>query len=205
MVFVLDSIGYQTPRHVVRPFITSESIFFGNCEDQRRPLQKRDSVGSSILTRTAIMKLLFATDLHEPLAITEYIQVLAEALAAELFVIHVHVPTASTPLAVDPMSGFGEIAYTMYDPTTAHYQEEAENSAFQSFLSERFTRPIRPAILPGDPARVILANADSIGADIIVLSKRHHKSVERFLMGSVTKMVARESTRPVLLLPIKSY
>jgi len=150
------------------------------------------------------MKLLFATDLREPVAITEYIQILAEALEADLFVIHVHVPTASTPLAVDPMSGFGEIAYTMFDPTTARYQEEAEKSAFQAFLGERFSRPIRPAILPGDPARVILSNADSIGADIIVLSKRHHKTVERLLMGSVTKVVARESTRPVLLLPIDS-
>jgi nucleotide-binding universal stress UspA family protein len=148
------------------------------------------------------MNILFATDLHEPADVTDYVQKLSESLSADLYVLHVHVPTTSTPLAVDPLSGFGEIAYTMYDPTTAQYLEEADNTAFQSFLAERFSSPVRPAILEGDPAQIILSNAADVKADLIVLSKRRHSAVARMLLGSVTNVVARESRQPVLLLPI---
>lgn len=148
------------------------------------------------------MKLLFATDLNEPKSTTEHVQKLARALKAELFVVHVHVPTPTTPLGVDPLSGFGEIAYALYDPAIEDSIVEAERHDFDHFLSERFSIPVRSALHQGDPARVILDDSASMDVDMIILAKRHHSTFERILLGSVSDTIAREATVPVVLLPV---
>ena len=148
------------------------------------------------------MKLLFATDLNEPRHVTDQVQHLATSLEAELFVVHVHVPTPTTPLGVDPLSGFGEIAYALYDPSVEDSIVQAERHDFDDFISERFTIPVRPALHQGDPARVILDDAESMGVDMIVMAKRRHTAIERMLLGSVTNTVAREAHQPVVLMPI---
>lgn len=150
------------------------------------------------------MKLLFATDLGEPKSVTDRVQALAEALNAELFVVHIHVPTPTTALGVDPLSGFGEIAYALYDPAVEESIVEAERHEFDLFIRERFSLPVRPALHQGDPARVILDDAKSMGVDMIILAKRRHSAIERMLLGSVTNTVAREAHQPVVLMPILS-
>jgi nucleotide-binding universal stress UspA family protein len=148
------------------------------------------------------MKILFTTDLKEPESVTERAQALAEALHAELYVLHVHSPTPAAPLAVDPMSGFGEMAYALYDPSVEKTMVEAERHDFDRYVKERFSRPVRPALLQGDPSRVILDDAVELGVDMIVMAKRRHSAIQRMLLGSVTDVVSRESKHPVLLLPI---
>lgn len=147
------------------------------------------------------MNILFATDLKEPRHVTDAVQRLAGDLSADLFILHVHVPTPTTPLGVDPLSGFGEVSYALYDPAVENSIVEAEQSDFDAFVQERFTRPVRPALHSGDPARVILDDAERMEVDMLVLCKRHHTVLERVLLGSVTSTVAREATCPVLLLP----
>ena len=147
------------------------------------------------------MKLLFATDLNESRKVTNQVQDLAKSLNAELFVVHVHVPTPTTPLGVDPLSGFGEIAYALYDPAIEDSIVKAERHDFDEFVSERFTIPVRPALHQGDPARVILDDADNMGVDMIIMAKRRHTAIERMLLGSVTNTVAREAHQPVVLMP----
>jgi nucleotide-binding universal stress UspA family protein len=148
------------------------------------------------------MKLLFATDLHEPQSVTDQVQDFARTLQAELFVVHVHVPTPTTPLGVDPLSGFGEIAYALYDPSIEDSIVEAERHDFDHFLADRFSLPVRPALHQGDPARVILDDAEKMGIDLIILAKRRHGTIERILLGSVSDTVAREAHQPVMLMPI---
>lgn len=148
------------------------------------------------------MKLMFATDLNEPVQVTDHVQRLARRLDAELFVLHVHVPTPTTPLGVDPLSGFGDIAYALYDPAVEDAIVEAERHDFDAFVKERFSVPVRPALHEGDPARIILDDADRMDMDMIIMAKRHHSALERMLLGSVTNTVAREASQPVLLLPV---
>lgn len=148
------------------------------------------------------MKLMFATDLSEPKQVTDQVQRLSRRLDAELYVLHVHVPTPTTPLGVDPLSGFGDIAYALYDPAVEDAIVEAEQHDFDTFVQERFDRPVRPALHEGDPARIILDDADRMGMDMIMLAKRHHSAIERMLLGSVTNTVAREAKQPVMLIPI---
>lgn len=150
------------------------------------------------------MKLMFATDLNEPVQVTDHVQRLARRLDAELFVLHVHVPTPTTPLGVDPLSGFGDIAYALYDPAVEDAIVEAERHDFDAFVKERFSMPVRPALHEGDPARIILDDADRMDMDMIVMAKRHHSALERMLLGSVTNTVAREASQPVLLMPIQN-
>jgi len=148
------------------------------------------------------MKILFATDLREPESITDKVQELTAALNADLYVLHVHAPTPAAPLAVDPMSGFGEMAYALFDPSVEKSIVEAERHEFDQFISDRFTAPVRPALLQGDPARAILDDADELGVHMIVMAKRRHSAIQRMLLGSVSNVVARESHHPLLLLPI---
>ena len=148
------------------------------------------------------MKLLFATDLHEPRTVTDRVQSLAQKLEAELFVIHVHVPTPTTPLGVDPLSGFGEIAYALYDPSVEDSIVQAERHDFDAFIKERFSLPVRPALHQGDPARVILDDSEKMQVDMIIMAKRRHTAIERMLLGSVTNTVAREAHQPVVLMPV---
>ena len=149
------------------------------------------------------MKIMFATDLSEPKQVTDLVQRLSRRLDAELYVLHVHVPTPTTPLGVDPLSGFGDIAYALYDPAVEDAIVEAEQHDFDAFILERFDRPVRPALHEGDPARIILDDAERMGMDLIMLAKRRHSAIERMLLGSVTNTVAREAKQPVMLLPIQ--
>lgn len=50
----------------------------------------------------------------------------------------------------------------------------------------------------GGAAEAILAAADRLGADLIVLGLRPRPTIEKVLMGSVARTVMREATCPVL-------
>jgi nucleotide-binding universal stress UspA family protein len=53
--------------------------------------------------------------------------------------------------------------------------------------------------LKGRPADEIVAYADSIDADLIVVGSRGHGTLTNALIGSVSRDVLRESRRPVLI------
>ncbi len=52
----------------------------------------------------------------------------------------------------------------------------------------------------GDPSSVIVALADEVGADLIVMATRGRRGVDKLFMGSVADAVLTASQRPVLLL-----
>lgn len=148
------------------------------------------------------MRVLLAVDCTEPEAVTRQVAALARRLEADLYVLHVHVPSPAGPIPIDPMTGFGDMAYAVYDPTIDASVEAGERHDFERFVRERFDMPVRPALLVGDPARTILENADTLEADLIVVAKRHHGALERFLLGSVSREVMNHTHRPVLVIPI---
>jgi nucleotide-binding universal stress UspA family protein len=149
------------------------------------------------------MNILVAVDLSEPEAFIRATERLAYSLGAHILVLHV---TSQAPppymLPVDPMMGFGGFApYTLYDPELYQEAEAAEDNAFHLFLS-RFKRPVRAAVREGSAAERILEDAGERKADMIVLGKRHHGTIERLLLGSVASAVVRDATLPVLLIPV---
>jgi nucleotide-binding universal stress UspA family protein len=59
--------------------------------------------------------------------------------------------------------------------------------------------PARMKLLRGDATDEIVACADSIDADLIVVGSRGHGVLASALLGSVSRGVLRESSRPVLV------
>jgi nucleotide-binding universal stress UspA family protein len=53
----------------------------------------------------------------------------------------------------------------------------------------------------GDPAGQILAHADALDADLVVLATQGASGVAKFVFGSVAERVLRTSPRPVLVVP----
>jgi nucleotide-binding universal stress UspA family protein len=152
------------------------------------------------------MRILFATNLTEPPAVTAEVERLAGLLEADVFILHV---ISSAPAAavtsIDPMSGLsGYAPYTLYDPSLEADMEEAEENAFRSFLADRFSMPVHAGIRKGDPADVILEDAEDHDVDIVMMAKRRHSRLEQLLVGSTAQDVLKRTTRPTLVLPVPS-
>ncbi len=60
------------------------------------------------------------------------------------------------------------------------------------------------AVRRGRPSDEILAYADEIGADLLVMGTRGIDDHERRMLGSVSQDVITETTRPTLVVPVES-
>ena len=149
------------------------------------------------------MIVLFAAKLTEPRDVTDAVAELAAKLGAELLVLHVAPMAPSSAFtSVDPMTGLGDLAsYALYDPELQQELEKAEASAFDQFLSDRFSGPVRASLKVGYPAAMILEDAEEHAADMIIVGKRHHSRIEKFLMGDVAGEVVEQAKVPVVLMP----
>ena len=151
------------------------------------------------------MRILFATNLTEPPSVTGEIERLAGLLKADVFVLHVISPAPSAAVApIDPMTGLSGFApYTLYDPELEAHIDQAEENAFTTFLMERFTIPVHAGIRKGDPADLILEDADEHDVDLVILGKRRHGRLERLLVGSTAQDVLKRTARPTLVMPVE--
>jgi nucleotide-binding universal stress UspA family protein len=78
-------------------------------------------------------------------------------------------------------------------------QEQGE-SAVQVVerMAEGHDVDVETAVESGDPAETILAYADEIDADVIVVGTHGRSGVKRYVLGSVAERLVRHSTCPVL-------
>lgn len=61
---------------------------------------------------------------------------------------------------------------------------------------------VKPLLVKGATLEVILGEADRLDADLIVVGSHGHGAVHRFLVGSTTDGLVRQSTLPVLVVPV---
>lgn len=116
---------------------------------------------------------------------------LTDEQGASAHVIHV-TPTVD----VMPYSNFGFIA-----PSLPHEFDERDYEPLEravQLATEKGMR-VETKLLKGSPADEIVAYADSIEADLIVVGSRGHGAFTSALIGSVSRGVLRESRRPVLI------
>jgi nucleotide-binding universal stress UspA family protein len=101
---------------------------------------------------------------------------------------------------VRPAHAFGMSGAMPHELTTL---DHAPLEAAADLAEEKGVRA--GTVLPtGDPVDEIVAHADSIDADVIVVGSRGHGAVASALLGSVSRGVLREARRPVLVVPTTS-
>ena len=107
-----------------------------------------------------------------------------------------HIVHVTPTIDVMPYSNFGFIA-----PALPHEFDERDYEPLRKAveLAEEKRMRIETKLLKGKPADEIVAYADSIDADLIVVGSRGHGAFTNVLIGSVSRGVLRESRRPVLI------
>jgi nucleotide-binding universal stress UspA family protein len=137
-------------------------------------------------------KILIATDGSESAQeAVEFGLDLAAEQNAKAFIVHV------APLVdVMPYANFGYVA-----PTLPHEFDEHDRELLQEAveLAAKKGVDVETTLLKGRPADEIVAFADTIDADLIVVGSRGHGSIASALIGSVSQGVLHESRRPVLV------
>ncbi len=106
--------------------------------------------------------------------------------------VFVHVAPAVDVL---PTGGFGMSSAKEHE-LTAEDRRSLEDSAA---LAAELGVEAKTELLLGDPVDEIVAYADSIDADLIVVGSRGHGTLASALLGSVSRGVLHEARRPVLV------
>ena len=141
------------------------------------------------------MKLLAALDLavSTPVVLREA-RAWAKRLSAELYIIHVTEP--------DPdFVGYGAGPESVR-LAVAHKFQRAHQQIEAAALELRKDGINATALLiQGATAESILLEAERLHVDAILMGTRARGPIRDLLLGSVSKLVLQQSTRPVLLIP----
>ena len=119
------------------------------------------------------------------------VQLAAEQNAAVIFV---HVVQ---PLDVVPMTCFGMAAGARPHEVT---EEERQPLVEAKAAAEHQGVQATAELLIGDAVDEIVACADNLDVDLIVIGSRGHGKLTSALLGSVSRGVVSESKRPVLII-----
>ena len=116
---------------------------------------------------------------------------LAEEQEAAVVFVHV-VPLVDRV----PISGFGMAGALPHEPTEQDREALEEAEA----VAERHGVRATSKLLRGDTVDEIVAYADNLDVDLIVVGSRGHGAFARALLGSVSRGVLSESRRPVAVI-----
>lgn len=141
------------------------------------------------------MKLLAALDLATTTpSVLREARSWARRLSAELFLIHVAEPDPDfVGYGPGPESVRLAVAHKFQ---RAHVQIEA---AARELRQEGVNTTA--LLVQGATAETILREAENLSVDAILMGTRAHGAVRELFVGSTSKGVLRQSTRPVLLIP----
>lgn len=141
---------------------------------------------------TAVKRILWATDLGPTSeAAWRYALLLADMLAAEIFLLHVvsAAQVVGSPGLPAPLPGeWLEAEIATRDRDLASKQGEVEALGLA----------VRRKVTMGAPAATILAEAEAERADLIVMGTHGRRGLPHVLLGSVAEAVIRRAPCPVL-------
>src|SRR5262245_31015421 len=141
---------------------------------------------------TMLKKILIATD-GSPSALhaVELGLELAEEEGAQAIFVHV-APTKD----VLPVMGIGLVPVSV--PHELAWADRASLDEAVELAEERGL-DAQTKLLVGNPAHEIIAYAESVDADLVVIGSRGHGAISSALIGSVSRGVLNGTTRPVLI------
>ena len=117
---------------------------------------------------------------------------------AELATAAVHVVAASRPYSSDEITRIqASLPEEFHDLVSPHLDSQDRLTEAAAMLPASLDVELHE--MSGDPADSILAVAESVTADLIVVGARGIGTVERFLRGSVSTKVAHHSPCDVLI------
>ncbi|MBX3185849.1 MAG: universal stress protein [Labilithrix sp.] len=138
-----------------------------------------------------IEKILVPTDLGDPgESALAYAVGLADSLGAELILLHAFEL---------PITGFPDgvlVATADLASRIVNASQKALGDAVEKYKGGKVK--ITPVLKQGDPREVILAVANDMGADLIVMGTHGRRGIARALIGSTTESVVRTAPLPVL-------
>ena len=88
-------------------------------------------------------------------------------------------------------------------PYGLHHNGVAKSTQYMESVKKRFEgAAIKCEIVlaKGDPVRSILANAETLGCDLIAMATHGHRAFMDFILGSVATAVRHSTDIPVLLI-----
>lgn len=128
-------------------------------------------------------------------AAVRWAAMLAQRFEAELVVLNV---IDLSFLLLPSMSASGPIVTPGYDVLHS-FREEAKRQ--MTLIKQRYPYA-RTEIREGSPRPVIVQEASSLAADMIVMGTHGRSGLAHLLIGSVAEHVVRHSTVPVLTIPL---
>jgi nucleotide-binding universal stress UspA family protein len=141
---------------------------------------------------SSMKKLLVAVDLSEPSKeVIETALRLATALDGSIELVHVREPFIYEMVGQDGPSPAQEQALTTWID--------------QAQTGDRLKHARVPCVttsLYGSPAREIVAHAEKIGADLIVVGTHGRGGLSHAVLGSVAERIVQKAKRPVLTVPV---
>lgn len=108
--------------------------------------------------------------------------------------IFVHAAPTTEALPVTPL-GMGAPVSVLHEPD--EYDRAPLDAAVEIAAAKGLET--KAELLSGNAAHAIVAYADSVDADLIVVVSRGHGTIAGALLGSVSRSVLREAKRPVLV------
>jgi nucleotide-binding universal stress UspA family protein len=145
-----------------------------------------------VMNANSVKRILVPTDMSEFSSLAlEYALLFQKKLGSAVTLLFVD--EYSTIFAADYPLGYSYFQYA------SALKKQAQES-LQLYAKEHVpeTAQVTTRVVEDSPARAIVATADDIQADLIIMGTHGRHGLRRALLGSVTERVLRETDRPVM-------
>jgi nucleotide-binding universal stress UspA family protein len=141
------------------------------------------------------MKLLIAVDFSTSFdAIIAYTRRLGALLNARIWLLHVAIPNPE-------LAGFQVASQTLRDSAAKEFHEEHRHLQRAADELRQAGLDCVALLVQGSAATTILAEAEKLDIDMIVLGSYGKGTMKKLILGSTGDEVIRTSTIPVLVVP----
>jgi nucleotide-binding universal stress UspA family protein len=144
-----------------------------------------------------MMKLLAAVDLSKASGyVIEAVHRVASATDAEVYILHtiISLPGIASP-DFNPVMEYQEMS--------GRYQDERDQ--LDELVTQLVDADVNATALmvQGDPVKTILTEAERLDAELVVIGSHGHGMMFDALVGSISAGILRNSTIPVLVVPVR--